>query len=514
MSAVTKSILLASMTKPFVSLQDSLAGKRLLFVAQCAAGILITLLLTVSGLALHLNLSTAGLLYLLLIVYFAVRCGLWQASIISLLAVVCLNYFFAPPTFSFYIADPQNGIAIVIFEITALLVSRVSSREKTYAAEKDLQRRELEQLYAISRGALLLDLHESPERQMAELIMRQFDAKAVAIMNAKNDTLSTTGRWPFPLEPIAERVIRDLVLPDDMPPDLHQRTLVLAEEPIGALLVIGKISPLTMNSLSSLVALTLDRHRAFTSEGVAEAARQTEQLRTTVLDGLAHAFKTPLTIIRAASSGLLEIGHLDELQSQLTVLIDEQSMRLDELASRLLQTARIDGAKICLETETVSVPTLIQEVVQELHREWSERGEGRAVTPLINVVLHNQDLRIVADHDMIASTLKELLDNAAKYSRTGTPIRISASESSKELLISVHSQGPVIQLEDRERIFDRFYRCADHRYSAPGTGIGLSFARRVTEAHAGHIWVISDEQEGTTFNLSLPIHSQNGITIH
>lgn len=504
-----KSIRYASTANPTAASSALSIARASLFLAQFAAGVLATLLITACGFALHINLSTAGLLYLLLIVLFSVHCGFWQASSISLAAVLCQNFFFAPPIFSFYVADRKNAIAIVIFEVTALLVSRVSSSEKANALEKERHQHKLERLYAVTRGALLLDLHDSPEQQMAHLILREFKPEAIAIMNAADGTIHSAGHWPFPPRPIAAHVIETNSHLDQSIPRLYVRPVMLGQETLGALLILGHTSPLTVDSLASLIALTLDRHRAFINEGIAQAAHQTEQLRTTVLDGLAHAFKTPLTIIRAASSGLIELGHLDKLQGQLVEVIDEQSQRLDELTTRLLQTARVDRTNICLQIEKVSVQALLEDVVQEALEDRSGHGE-EALLPAIHVTC-DRDLRIVADHDMVASTLKELLENATKYSTPGTPIRVSASEADAELLISVHNHGPVIRMEDRERIFECFYRSTDHSHYAPGTGIGLSVARRVTEVHGGHIWVISEEEQGTTFVFSLPLYPQDTI---
>jgi len=101
--------------------------------------------------------------------------------------------------------------------------------------------------------------------------------------------------------------------------------------------------------------------------------------------------------------------------------------------------------------------------------------------------------------------LTQYIDNARKYSAPGTPIAIVARTSHTEVVISVHNFGSTIHIEDRERIFDRFYRAKDLEDSVPGTGIGLSVVRKAAEAHHGHVWVISDDKEGTTFFLSLPI---------
>jgi two-component system sensor histidine kinase KdpD len=280
-----------------------------------------------------------------------------------------------------------------------------------------------------------------------------------------------------------------------------QRELHNAAGRMGTLLVAGEIPPLAMDSLSSLVSLTLDRHQAFVKEGISNAARETEQLRTAVLDGLAHAFKTPLTIIRAASTGLLEIGPLDDLQDELAKMIDVQSSRLDELANELLQTARVDAEKVCLSMEPISVCALVEKVVAEVRR---ERVGLDSCPPSIAVQPVPPALHFTADYRMIAGTLKELLQNAVKYSTPGTQIDVSTTETETEIVIAVRNHGALIQAEERERIFERFYRGAGHSDSAPGTGIGLSVARGVTEAHGGQIWVVSNEVDGTTFHLSLP----------
>jgi two-component system sensor histidine kinase KdpD len=101
--------------------------------------------------------------------------------------------------------------------------------------------------------------------------------------------------------------------------------------------------------------------------------------------------------------------------------------------------------------------------------------------------------------------LTQYIDNARKYSAPHTPIRVAARKSQNEVIISVQNVGSTVRIEDRERIFDRFYRAADSKDTVPGTGIGLSVVKKAAEAHSGHAWVVSDEQEGTTFFLSLPI---------
>jgi len=122
----------------------------------------------------------------------------------------------------------------------------------------------------------------------------------------------------------------------------------------------------------------------------------------------------------------------------------------------------------------------------------------------LRVTADDPALTVRVDRALLAMILTQYIDNALKYSTPKTPIGITTRTSRTEVVISVHNLGPTIPIEDRERIFDRFYRSPDLNDSIPGTGIGLSVVRKAAEAHHGHVWVISDDKEGTTFFVSLP----------
>src|SRR5208283_4511570 len=223
---------------------------------------------------------------------------------------------------------------------------------------------------------------------------------------------------------------------------------------------------------------------------------QTEQLRTAVLDALAHAFKTPLTAILTASSGLLEAGRLSADDVELAALIDEQAEHLNRLTSELLQMAKIDAAEVRLRRERASVLTLIEDVLARC----SEQLQGRR----LEVSDSASDLEVQGDHKILLAALEQFVDNACKYSTPGSPISVTAEENLGEVIIGIHNEGPPIRPADRERIFERFYRAEETRYQAPGTGLGLSIAKKAAEAHGGRTWVVSEERTGTTFYLALP----------
>jgi two-component system sensor histidine kinase KdpD len=265
---------------------------------------------------------------------------------------------------------------------------------------------------------------------------------------------------------------------------------------IGALVVRGKLSPLVVDALAALAAIAIDRHQSFESEDRAEAAKQSEQLRAAVMDSLAHELKTPLTAVQTASSGLLELGGLSEAQTELVTLIDDRAVRLNELCTRMLQTAKLDPIQVDLDTDEINVKKLISEVLAG--------GPSEMRRSRILVSVDDPALTMRVDRKLLGMILAQYVDNAQKYSNPDTPIEIAASKNHGEVLISVHNFGPPIRIEERERIFDRFYRSPEVKDAVPGTGVGLSVVRKAAEAHHGHVWVISDEKEGTTFFLSLP----------
>jgi two-component system sensor histidine kinase KdpD len=469
-------------------------------LAQCLAASAVIVLLTYGGFVLQINLLTISLLYLLIVVAVASLFGFWQASYTSLLAVLLLDYYFEPPLFSFEVASSGIFVALVTFEVTALAISRLHGRERRVAREVVIHRAGMEQLYELSRSSLLLDLHQPPGPQLAVLIQRIFDLRAAALFDMNLGRQYRMGDWNAGEEDLAKECFLRDASHDDLSTQTWQRVLRAGPGPVGALVVRGKLSPLVVDALTSLAAIAIDRYQGFEKEERAETAKKSEQLRAAVLDALAHELKTPLTAVQTASSGLLELGGLTESQCNLVTLINGEAIRLNELCTRLLKAAKLDAKQAGLEASDVKVLDVVSEVLAG-HPVEPERNS-------IQIAVEDPSMTVRADRGLLAMILAQYIDNARKYSTAGTPIAIAARASHTEVLISVHNFGAPIRIEDRERIFERFYRSPESKDAAPGTGIGLSVVRKAAEAHHGHVWVISDDKEGTTFFLSLPMDAR------
>jgi two-component system sensor histidine kinase KdpD len=469
------------------------------WVAVCAA----LAILTHAGFSFGLNTTAISFLYLLLVIAVALRWGFWQASLTSLLAVACLDYFFMPPLFHFDVDNPQNWMVLAEFEVTALVISRLSARELRSAREAAVNRVGMEQLYELSRNSLLMDMRQSPGPQLVVLIQRIFGAQAVALFDVNLGRQDRAGEWSEGEENLARDCYLDQVAKDDASTQTLRRVLLAGPGPVGTLVVRGRLSPVVVDALASLAAIAIDRHQSLEKEERAENASKGEQLRAAVMDALAHEFKTPLTAVQTASSGLLELGGLTGSQRDLVTLIDGEAIRMNKLCTRLLLTAKLEKGKVGLQTADVNVQELIAEVLAGKH--------AHEIRDRVEVVMDDPAVTVRVDRTLLVMALEQYMDNARKYSEPDTPIEIAARRNRTEVLISVHNFGSTIRIEDRERIFDRFYRSSDQKDAAAGTGIGLSVVRKAAEAHHGHVWVISDEKEGTTFFLSLPTSARREL---
>lgn len=384
----------------------------------------------------------------------------------------------------------------------ALAFCRVASRAARDAREAEAASLRMRRLYELTRRTLEMDLNVEPGARLASLVHEIFELDAVAIFDADLQEVYKAGQWiRDPLE-LVQNVYHFGTSDDDRATGVSRRVIRLGSVPIGGLVFCGQTSPLTNSAIAALIAVTFDRYRALANESRIESEREEEQLRATVLDSLAHAYKTPLTAIRAASSGLSEMGHLSAAQSELVALIDEQATLLADLTTRLLTTARLEGgeaddsAGITLHAAPEPVDSLIEDAVASL-----ASADNR-----IAIDVPEEPLILHCDRRLIGMLLAQYLDNACKYAEFESTITVRAARAGDEVLLSVHSFGPVIPMADRERIFDRYFRSPASSGQASGTGIGLSIAKRVALAHGGAVWVSSDEAEGTTFFTALPAH--------
>ena len=431
---------------------------------------------------LHADLSAAGFLELLLVLLVALRWGAVTASLVSLAAFLCLNFFFTEPVLSFSVNEPQNWISLFTFEATALLVSHLSSKVREHSSHAEEQRLRAVKLYELSRAVLLIDQRHSTKEQLSSLIREILRVDEVQFW-LSYDERNSQGPSPAAADGEAYRVYLSGINRDDASAQLSERTLRLGTSVIGGMVLRGEdIDPLSADAAASIAAVAFERTRAIHRETRAEVERDAERLRAAVLDALAHGFKTPLTAIQTASSGLLAIDGLSETQAELVSIIDDRATMLGQLTKRLLQTAALEAKEIKLKRASYLMTDIIEDVVRQQDPDVRARISVHATQPLDPLQL---------DATMVSLAMQQLLDNAAKYSEVGSSITIDVSQTNAAIRVVVENKampGHSIRPGEIDRIFERFFRGADALMGPSGTGLGLSIVKKIAEAHGGSVW--------------------------
>ncbi len=257
-----------------------------------------------------------------------------------------------------------------------------------------------------------------------------------------------------------------------------------------------------LQGIANLVAIGLERARAQDLAAQVEAARRSEKLRTTLLDAMAHEFKTPLTSVMAATTSLLaDLDQPRETRAEMLRIADQEAKRLNELIDDAVEMGRLDSSNIEVRAEPSNVGEIVREVVGAMEPEL----DGRPV----KVVCDNYPAAIAVDRRLIKLAIKQLIDNALKYSTPDKPVIIQVHNGGGALTVAVTDYGDGIPMQEQKRIFERLYRSPSVEHQVPGSGLGLSIAQNIARAHRGDLTVSSRPGE-TTFELTLPVEAKGG----
>jgi two-component system sensor histidine kinase KdpD len=445
------------------------------------------------SLLLPVNPTTVALSYLVMILIIAAQWGIAEATVAAVLATLTFNVFFLPPVGTLTIADPQNWVSFFAFMVTAIVASQLSGRARQRALEALSRQQDLERLYALSRALLLSEGGTSVAQVIAQRLADAFPVPVVAVYDKRLDTVSWGSATERPgLDGTLRTVARQGASAND-PSGVVVTAIRLGGAPIGSFAIAGAgLSDTMLQSLANLAAIGLERAREQEAVARAEAARRSSELRAAVLDAVAHEFKTPLTSAQAAASDLLSSLSASR-DRELIVIVNEDLDRLQALVTDAVQKLRVDSGNFMVHRERHLLADLIRSIV----RDCESRLEGHT---LINDV--PETLLVEADRDLLGLALRQLLDNAVKYSPTNSIIRVGAVGNGS-VEITVHNSGPAIPERERDRIFERFFR-GSHARQIPGTGMGLAIVQRIAEAHGGALTAASADDAGTQFMLTLP----------
>jgi signal transduction histidine kinase len=232
-------------------------------------------------------------------------------------------------------------------------------------------------------------------------------------------------------------------------------------------------------------------------------AREVDELKSHLLSIVSHELRTPLTAIRGQTSTLLDYESEMSREEQIEALraIDKEAARLDELIGNVLDMSRLESGTLSLEWVAVDICPILREEIDSI----------AASAPDHTVLATIPDLPLAqADPRRLRQVIRNLLENAVKFSRPGTRIHVEAEANPTAILIHVHDEGIGIAEEHLPHIFDRFYRAERGSIRGSGMGLGLAICRGLIEAMGGRLQVASHVGQGSTFSFSLPL-AQGGI---
>jgi two-component system, OmpR family, sensor histidine kinase KdpD len=449
---------------------------------------------------LHVNQTTVALSFLLAILAVSAVWGMAVSVVMSLAAVITFNYFFLPPVGTLTIADPQNWVALIAFLVSSIMGSQLSSRIRSEADEAHHRRREVERLYQFSRKLLGEGNVIQLMNAIPNYIVESFEAGAAALFLPQKEKFYRSG---FGAAHLDEEKMKTTFSLDELSVDSQQGEyfipIRLGVRPIGSLGISGsQLSRQSLEAISTLVAIAIERARAIEQLGQTEAERQGERLKSALLDSITHDFRTPLTSMKAAVSSLLATLPSDATQThELLSIINEECDRLNRLVEEAGEMAKLEAGEITLDLESVQVRDIIDAALSHCNAALA----GRAVHVRIPLLLP----AVRADRERAREALVQLIDNANLYSAKDQPITVSAELTGDTVTTSVADRGPGIDDLEQTMIFDKFYRGKDQRYLVRGTGMGLPIAKALIVAQHGSINVTSQLGHGSVFAFTLPV---------
>jgi two-component system sensor histidine kinase KdpD len=440
------------------------------------------------------NSTTAALTDLLVVLGAATLWGLPEAMLASAMSMLNLDYYFLPPVPGFGIDDPQNWVAWCAFLITSFVVSELSTRLKKRAQEATQRRQEIERMYALSCSLMQASAPTELAQEIPAQVAEIFGCPGVAFFDMPSGQIHRAGATG-----ISEAALMMTVVSVDLPPAAAGNAALvpvnLGASVVGSLgFARSSISAPAMQSIANLVALAMDRVRKQEAAAQAEGARRHQELKSMLLDALAHEFQTPLTSIRAGIGAMLAESPGRDQREWLEIM-NEESARLSVMMTEAIQMARIEAGHVDLDKQTHTVEDLIYSALRK------ELAEGSQ----IQIDLPQGLPPVSADAGLIRLVIRQIAGNALKYSQPGAPITVHAHAADAGVTIGVTDRGPGIPPEEQHRIFEKFYRGKQGSGHLTGMGMGLPIARQVVEAHHGRVWVDSRPGEGATFSFTLPL---------
>lgn len=444
--------------------------------------------------------TTAGLMFLVLVVWTATAEGIALSLLVALLCTGSFDYFFLPPFHTLNLAGTQEWIAMVSFMATSVVAGRVAERARRQALQAEQRREDVERLYTLSQEMMLYEDAAGLMSELPRMIDRIFGLNGVVLHIRDDDKFfSSTAELPMNIQASLTALTHGPGPTDIVPGEIVAMPLMLGMRQVGTLgWRPAKLSREVATAVTAQVAIALARSLALEATARLEASREGEKLRAALIDSLTHELRTPLTSIRAAATTLVQGEGLDDaLRLDLAAIVDEESARLDALIGEAVEMAELDANVVQVKAVQGQARPLLERAV----------AKSQAALAKHQVVIAVEEPEAAAwfDPQLLGRVLRHLLENAARYSPAGSRIVLRSRRVEDRLEFTVQDDGPGIDASDLPLIFEKFYRGKKSSDKGKGTGMGLAIARAIVAAHGGGIDAASAPGQGTTFRFWVPL---------
>ena len=444
------------------------------------------------------NHTTVALGLVLLTLGFAMRWGWIEALTASLAGGLGFDYFFLPPR-GFALESPEHLITLLAFLSTAITIAGLAARAARHRREAEQRATELGRLYEFGAALREDDHFDTLLERITDHVVEIFGVEGAAFYQRDGRVCRSGASGGA----IPDAWLREVAASGTPLLDRVDKVSVVAimesGNLAGSLGVAGHPLPDRMlNALAERIGVAITKAHAVHQSMEAELLRRSENLKSAVLDALAHEIRNPLGTVKVSVRTLLSQhpGNASQ-QRELLTIIDEEVDRIQRGIDEAVQVSSREAAEIHLRKTPNPVKPVVMRALE---------GQGLALSGRQIEVAVDESLPLaVFDAELIEKVIWQLLDNAIKYSPPGSPIRVSAECSGTGIIVSVADSGCGISESDQQRIFEKHYRCPAPGSRIQGSGLGLSSAKAILEAHGGGIWVQSAPGAGSVFRFSLPL---------
>jgi two-component system sensor histidine kinase KdpD len=451
------------------------------------------------------NSTTAGLVFLVLVVWWATQAGAALSIYIALLCALSFDYYFLPPVRTFVLGGAAAWVAMVSFGISCVVVSRLSEQARRQTRQAEQRQADVERLYALSQEMMLVEDADRLIQDLPGLIDRIFGLNGVALYVCDQDRYySSTSVIPASVQVHMLAVTQGLTSVQSPLTGYYVSLLSLGMRAVGALAWRpATLSHEVATAVSAQVSIAVARSIAIEASARMEAAREGEKLRTALIDSLTHELRTPLTSIRAAATTLLESEGMDEAgRLDMVRIIDEEASRLDQLVGESVEMAEIDANVVQVKMSNQHPRALLDQALEESRKILSSHKvsisvEGDSVS--------DADKPAWFDPHLLGRVLRHLLENVATYTPPGSRVTLSSKRTDNRLEFCVEDNGPGIHALDLPLIFEKFYRGKRGAGARKGSGMGLAISRAILAAHGGGIEASSTPGSGARFLFWVPL---------